>query len=89
MSAELGSRRRQILGLMTSTECLTEATAIALLKKFEQLSCSEELDRLGAKSEKVPRAQCLGCGEFLSATRVEMRIERCSSCEDKPRRRRR
>jgi hypothetical protein len=35
----------------------------------------------------VPR--CAGCGVFLSATRVEMKIDRCSNCDGKPRRRRR
>ena len=27
------------------------------------------------------RAKCAGCGEFLSAVRVEMGIARCSSCD--------
>jgi hypothetical protein len=31
-------------------------------------------------------AKCAGCGEFLSAVRVQMGLSRCSDCDGKPRR---
>lgn len=38
----------------------------------------------GATKGAADRPRCVRCGEFLSATRVEMRIDRCASC-DRPR----
>ena len=36
-------------------------------------------ERIASKLEERPR--CRRCGEFLSATRVEMRIDRCAKCD--------
>ena len=39
------------------------------------------VDRLAEHHGITERHRCTGCGEFLSAIRVEMRIARCARCD--------
>lgn len=53
-------------------------------------STSTILELLEWSARRLHAARCSGCGEFLSAVRVEMGLARCSDCEGRrPRRRHR
>lgn len=66
---------------LPSTTTVLDLIEWSAARSFEAARAAAVAAADRADAVCVAEGRCLGCGQFLSATRVEMRIERCSRCD--------